>query len=64
MQHRETPRAIFCEDFNPGDGKKPAELRLKKAQIKRIRDNSLWKHPPESAGSSPAAAPALSAPTT
>jgi cytochrome c2 len=50
MQHRETPEEIICYDLNAGDGKKPAELKLKKVHIKRVRDNAAWKHPPESAG--------------
>ena len=47
IQQRETPDSIFCFDLA---GKKPVELILKKAEIKRVRDNATWKHPPESYG--------------
>ena len=47
IQQRETPDAIYYYDLS---GKKPVELILKKADIKRARDNAAWKHPPESYG--------------
>lgn len=47
IEQRETPDAIYYYDLS---GKQPVELILKKADIKRARDNASWKHPPESYG--------------
>lgn len=47
IQQRETPDATYYYDLSAA---KPVELILKKADIKRVRDNATWKHPPESYG--------------
>ena len=47
IQQRETPDAIYYYDLGAA---KPVELTLKKADIKRVKDNATWKHPPESYG--------------
>jgi len=47
MPRRETPEEMAGYDLT---GRKPAALTLKKANVRNVRSNVGWKHPPESTG--------------
>jgi cytochrome c peroxidase len=47
IQHEESPDGVVYYDLSV---KPPAEMKVKKADIARLRDNATWKHPPESVG--------------
>lgn len=47
IQHEEGPDGVIYYDLSV---KPPAEMKVKKSEIARLRDNATWKHPPESVG--------------
>lgn len=51
IQHGEGPDGVVMYELTKNQ---PVERRLRRPEIKAIRDNMKWKHPPESTGYTPA----------
>lgn len=51
IQHGEGPDGVVLYELTKNQ---PVERKLRRAEIKAIRDNMRWKHPPESTGYAPA----------